>query len=282
MPYKYKICGIYSISSPCGGKYIGGSINIKHRWSEHRCELKHGRHHSPKLQEAYDKYGLINLKFKIEEVCDEEVLLDREEFFINACDNLLNESNHPTNVWKTPKIRQKILDTTSTDEYKYKIKLIRSQPKERWVSVDCSDGRAFPSYAHAAKEFGVTTTRILILCQTQKIGNLGVKFKKSEDEWITEYPKRTRKPHSDETRALMSRNRQGWKPSEKAKEAAKIAQQKAVIGTCLETGSEILYSSQVEAAKSVHPTGNPKSASQINKAANGVKPSAYGYSWRYA
>jgi group I intron endonuclease len=282
MPYKQKICGIYSIISPCGGKYIGGSSHVKQRWSEHRCELKHGRHRSPKLQEAYGKYGLNNLKFCIEEVCDEAVLLDREEFFINACDNLLNESNHPTNVWKTPEIKQKILDTTSTDEYKYKMKVIRAQPKERWVSVYCSDGRTFPSYAHAAREFGVTTTRILMLCQTQRIGNLGVKFKKTEDEWITEYPKRIRKPHSDETRALMKQNRKGWKPSDTAIKASALANSRPVIGTNIITGEQIVFPSQKEAARFVHPNGDSAASCQINRAANGGRKSAFGFSWRYA
>lgn len=281
MPYKERLCGIYAVISPCGGKYIGSSEHIKGRFSDHKSDLKHGTHPSSKLQDAYNKYG-SKLEYVIEELCEKSQLLILEKQYMDNCDNLLNESHHPTNVWKTQQIREKIKLTRSSKEHKEKMKVIYGTPKTHWVSVDCSDGRTFASYALAAKEFGVTTSRILMLCKTQKVGNLGVKFKKSEDEWITEYPKRTRKPHSEETKQLMRNNRKNWKPSDLAIRASALVNSKSVIGTNISTGNEILFTSQKDAALFAHHAGNKEAASQINRAANRKRKSAFGYYWRYA
>lgn len=76
-------CGIYSITSPSGNKYIGSSIDIHSRWSGHRCELSKNRHHSSALQNASNKYGLENLEFKVELICGEKDLLLYEQIYID-------------------------------------------------------------------------------------------------------------------------------------------------------------------------------------------------------
>ena len=51
--------GIYKIQSKCKPDriYIGSAINIEGRKRAHFSRLKHGYHHSIKLQRHYDKYG---------------------------------------------------------------------------------------------------------------------------------------------------------------------------------------------------------------------------------
>lgn len=53
-----KICGVYMIVNTLTWKvYMGSSVNVSVRWTEHRRLLRKGQHHSPHLQRAWDKDG---------------------------------------------------------------------------------------------------------------------------------------------------------------------------------------------------------------------------------
>ena len=77
--------GIYKISAPSGGTYIGMTTkSFKERWSGHLKELRNGRHKCQGLRRAYAKYGLALLVFQIVEVLDsstEQEILLREQFW---------------------------------------------------------------------------------------------------------------------------------------------------------------------------------------------------------
>ena len=45
-------------------KYIGSSVNYLKRKNSHICYLRSNKHHSQHLQNAYNKYGEENFKFK--------------------------------------------------------------------------------------------------------------------------------------------------------------------------------------------------------------------------
>lgn len=58
--------GIYIIKCNCNGKvYIGQSIDIKKRISEHKSALRHSRHSNSYLQNAFNKYGEKEFSFDI-------------------------------------------------------------------------------------------------------------------------------------------------------------------------------------------------------------------------
>lgn len=64
-------CGIYVIRNVISGRcYVGSSFNIERRFNAHRSLLKHGKHHSPSLQRAWDKYGSTAFEFGILEIVD--------------------------------------------------------------------------------------------------------------------------------------------------------------------------------------------------------------------
>lgn len=75
-------CGVYSIVSPSGNMYIGSSKNIKKRWVEHRVKLNKGTHHSPPLQNSWNKYNK-ELKFNLLLVCTPQNLLAYEQQYID-------------------------------------------------------------------------------------------------------------------------------------------------------------------------------------------------------
>lgn len=82
--YKNVICGIYSIENLINHKkYIGQSVNIKHRWSCHIRDLNNNIHDNDYLQNSWNKYGKENFKFEILEECSIDLLNDKERFYID-------------------------------------------------------------------------------------------------------------------------------------------------------------------------------------------------------
>ena len=76
--------GIYCIENTINNKkYIGSSKNLYYRICRHTCDLRKNRHKNPILQNSWNKYGELNFKAYIIEYCEESLLEDREEYFIN-------------------------------------------------------------------------------------------------------------------------------------------------------------------------------------------------------
>jgi len=77
--------GIYEIQSRIKPQrfYIGSAINIDRRWYEHLHDLKLNKHDNPKLQNHYNKYSKNDLMFIIVEECSSEMLIQREQHYIN-------------------------------------------------------------------------------------------------------------------------------------------------------------------------------------------------------
>lgn len=93
--------GVYAIINIANGKfYVGSSGSVTHRLSQHRCELKRGRHNNPYLLNAYLK-NPTSFKFVVIEYSNsfrskEQEYLDR--FYDNQqqCYNLSCTADQPT------------------------------------------------------------------------------------------------------------------------------------------------------------------------------------------
>lgn len=86
--------GIYKIINILNNKiYIGYSINIYRRWEDHKRLLKKNTHHSIKLQNAYNKYGVNSFVFEIIEECDKKYIVKREQYYIDLFDSYNNGYN---------------------------------------------------------------------------------------------------------------------------------------------------------------------------------------------
>jgi group I intron endonuclease len=86
--------GVYQIRNLVNGKrYIGSAANKRgfdQRWSIHRTLLLQGKHHSSKLQNAWNKYGVASFAFEILEECQISKCIEREQHYL---DMLLFASN---------------------------------------------------------------------------------------------------------------------------------------------------------------------------------------------
>jgi len=76
--------GIYQIKNLINGKfYIGSSNDCHQRWIEHLSDLRRNKHHSIHLQNAWNKYGEENFIHEIIEIVDIDILLKREQFWLD-------------------------------------------------------------------------------------------------------------------------------------------------------------------------------------------------------
>ncbi len=77
--------GIYQIKNTINGRvYVGSTNNFKWREYSHNINLENKKHHSAKLQNAYNKYGKDSFQFSIlEYVVNIGELLDREQYWID-------------------------------------------------------------------------------------------------------------------------------------------------------------------------------------------------------
>ena len=107
-------CGIYQIQSKIKPErvYVGSSINMIKRWWAHNDDLSKRRHPNRILQNHFNKYGENDLQYSIVCECSEDVLLNREQEYIDKW-------NPYFNIGKTA--RSPMLGRTHTDEARAKI-----------------------------------------------------------------------------------------------------------------------------------------------------------------
>lgn len=81
---KVYTCGIYKITNLINNKiYIGQSKQIEVRWQQHKTSNKHYA-----IYNAFKKYGIDNFKFEIIEECPEDILNEREKYWIKFYNSL--------------------------------------------------------------------------------------------------------------------------------------------------------------------------------------------------
>ena len=72
--------GIYKITNPEGKVYVGKSRDIEKRFTQYkRFELKK----QPILHQSFKKYGWFHHNFEILEECSEDIVLEKERYYIN-------------------------------------------------------------------------------------------------------------------------------------------------------------------------------------------------------
>jgi group I intron endonuclease len=79
------IGGVYRIRNVVNGHcYVGSAINLVRRWCNHRSRLRSGRHHSKRLQSAWNRYGEASFVFELLIRCAPEDLLFYERRAISV------------------------------------------------------------------------------------------------------------------------------------------------------------------------------------------------------
>ena len=81
-------CGIYKIENTTTGKvYVGSAISLYLRQCNHIARLRKGGHHSPKLQNSWNKHGAEAFVFSVLEYVDcKHDLAIREQHWMDTLD----------------------------------------------------------------------------------------------------------------------------------------------------------------------------------------------------
>lgn len=86
MPSIFKTVGVYKITNILNGDfYIGSSIHVENRWKGHKREAKRASaDYRSRLYAAMRKYGIANFSVTIVEECEVDVLLLREQYYLDT------------------------------------------------------------------------------------------------------------------------------------------------------------------------------------------------------
>ena len=190
--YIQSLPGIYKIINLVNNKiYVGCASNIRTRKNGHIYDLRKGIHKNDYLQKAWNKYGELNFKFEILELCNIEVLHEKEHFWVNyynCLDRVIGYNLKPTapngssihseetreklrqaNKGKKPSILciQKLKERTISLEHKEVLKKSRTHidfnivnaPKRKKV-IDTITGQIYESLNYAAQLHNIPKARL--------------------------------------------------------------------------------------------------------------------------
>lgn len=103
-----KVPGIYQIK--IGDKeYIGSSCSIGHRLKHHLWALNSKKHHNRTMQNCWNKYGEAG--FRVIEECEEDILIEREAYYIKELDPHMNHILDPQKIERDEIYRQRLSES---------------------------------------------------------------------------------------------------------------------------------------------------------------------------
>ena len=153
--------GIYKITNPEGKVYIGKSNNIERRFEQYK-QFQHK--HQPALYNSFKKYGWANHEYIIIEECNEDIILDREKYYINEYKQSIMTYNKSLN--KTQGSGKGIKKITEAD------KIVRSNRlKQMWKEgkivgrkgrkfIDVKTNKQYNSVAECVKDLNISSTKV--------------------------------------------------------------------------------------------------------------------------
>jgi len=162
--FGYNKCGIYCIKNIVNNKcYIGSSTHIYYRIRRHKSDLIRKVHANPILQNAYNKYGADSFVVSIIEDCTKDVLLLREQHYIDTILPVYNITREVINNRPSLESRLKISNTM-----KAKVQAgIRVNPmneaKRKEIDLydcNCNFIKRFDSYNDAGRYLKVLYPRL--------------------------------------------------------------------------------------------------------------------------
>lgn len=143
--------GIYIITNTKTQKvYVGSSVNLNHRKSKHFWMLRKGIHDNDYLQNSFNKFGSSFFTFNILEFCDPNLLIERENYYINQYKS--NDMNFGFNLATVNEFRRNILnDEVKVKLSKYNLKKNGSISSFKLININTNTTLIFDNLFDAAR-----------------------------------------------------------------------------------------------------------------------------------
>jgi group I intron endonuclease len=193
MAQHIKRSGVYQIRNTKNGKqYVGSSKDITRRFSEHRCELRKGKHHNKHLQNAWVLYGEDAFVFEITELtaCDQKILVEREQHYL---DTLQPEYNI---------LQQAVLTDVSPETRKKISKVQKGRPSPR-------KGKTYDLPDDVRHRIGSGWRGKNLPDEVREKMSEVRKGKGKTDEWREKIAESVKARHNDPTEAMLSGHKKG-------------------------------------------------------------------------
>lgn len=239
--------GIYRIINVINNRmYIGSAKNLIERKCNHFSMLKNNKHHSIILQKAYNKLNnKESLKFEILEKCEENILIERENYYLNLyCKsqdyiNKLNKDFLKLSYNILP-FAQKGFSGNHRLETIEKLKLVH--PFRKDILIYNSNGEfieKLSSSKEVQKKYNISGNSILLLCKNKKYicKKLNILVGFIDDINFIEFIKNSKKPIYFIP----------WNKDKKLNKKEKINMGISIIVKNLKTRKEFKFNSQIEA-----------------------------------
>lgn len=197
--------GIYRIKNLVNGKcYYGSSKEIEKRLKRHKGELNNNVHINCLLQRAWNKYGEKNFLFEVIEECDEIVLLEKEQYYLdlNPEYNIGLKSSGGDNLTKNP--NKNIIVKKITESIKQRYSLMTDEEKK--------DKHSKPMEINPNWKGGISISNCEVcgkkISQGAKKCMEHIKYERngSDNPFFG-------KQHSEDAKKIMSEKRKGKKPT---------------------------------------------------------------------
>lgn len=180
------ICGIYLIRHSVSGKcYVGQSVDIPRRWSEHRSP---GDNEPSPIGRAIRKHGKEAFEFSVLEECPRGLLNERETFFIKMLNtlspdgyNLNGGGNAREAVSQETRKRLSERQTATQSLVKNRQRQSRAN-KKAWA---CPELRAAAS-SRANQQWGSPDLRKRVIEGNQQPEVKAKKSKQTASRWATD------------------------------------------------------------------------------------------------
>ena len=164
--YKPRFSGIYGIRNIINGMiYIGQSHNIHKRWIQHKYELNTQIHHNRKLQNAWNKYGEENFYFFVIEKCEQDIINEREIFWIDY----YNSANRDCGYNLSTGGENSSEGSVWSDEMKDKASKLRNPKKVVQVDIYGNIVKIWRSASNADRTLGLNSSNIIKCCEHKAI-----------------------------------------------------------------------------------------------------------------
>ena len=105
-----KCIGIYKIKIN-DKEYIGSSCNIGHRLKHHLWSLENLKHHNRTMQNLYNKYGKKEIYFEVVEECIDDILIEREAYYISRLNPYINHILDPQKLVRDDVYKKRLSDS---------------------------------------------------------------------------------------------------------------------------------------------------------------------------